>query len=159
MTEQPTTDIVELSPNVFKQFLNHYEFEFRAKETTGILFGSVGTAGQGQVHYAPPFQPQISLNLRLHDYAYGRYEASVEAVYHLHRWMTLGYWLAYRGNELSPEEVMIRLRSSLGGEMPLPEPMLLTLRETMAGSTEIKAYTSDAPLTGWRNLTPVESST
>ena len=158
MTATSTTHVLELSPTVSKQFRNHHDFEFGAPQTSGMLFGIVDIAGQGQVHYAPPFLPQNSPDLRQHDYAYGRYEASIEAAYHLHGWVNLGYWLAYQGDELSPDDVLETLLGSIGGEMPLPEQMLLTLRRTPAGLTEMLAftYTSCRPVAGIRELTIIQ---
>lgn len=155
MTVATTTHILKLSPFISRQFQNHYQFEFGDTETTGMLFGIVDPVGEAQIHYAPPFLPQISPSLRQHDYAYGRYEASIEAAYQLNRWVNLGYWLAYQGIERSPEEVLLLLNGSVGGEMSLPEQLILTLRRTPINITEVRAYTfiSSRPLTGWRELT------
>jgi len=152
--------VLELSPLMLRQFRNQHNFKSGTPETIGMLFGSIDTAGKGQVHYAPAFLPQISPNLRLHDYAYGRYEASVEAAYHLRGWMGLGYWLAYQGHELSPELLLIILNDSMGGEMTLPDHLLLTIRLTSLGSTELRAYTysESYPLTDWRELILINSN-
>ncbi|MGY2896161.1 hypothetical protein [Deinococcus sp. UYEF24] len=154
MAANISTQILKLSPPVARQFQNHYEFKSGAPETTGMLFGSIDTARKSQVHYAPPFLPQISPSLKLHDYAYGRYEASTEAAYHLCGWVGLGYWLAYQGHELSPELLLTILNGSMGGEMPLPDRLLLTVRWASVGSIELRAYTygESSPPIDWREL-------
>lgn len=154
MVKATNKRILELSPRIIRQFQNHHNFDSGLPETTGMLFGSVDTTGKSRVHYAPTFVPQVSPSLRLHDYAYGRYEASTEAAYHLYGWMGLGYWLAYQGHELSPELLLLLLNGSVGGEMALPDHLLLTIRLTSLGSTELRAYTysKSSPLTEWQEM-------
>jgi hypothetical protein len=149
-----------ISSRVFQQFQNQDAFGSGVPDSVGMLFGSVDEAGQSHVHYAPSFLPQISTSLKVQDYVYGRYEASFETVYYLFKWMSLGYWVAYEGDEQSPDRLFLALLARVGGELSLPESVLVTLRRTPRRPTELRAYTRvpSGAVTVWQELEPIGES-